>query len=119
MVKPPYLAAIGEGGNRWINGASMENWGLEFNLGYRNKTRFGMAYDINANISTYRNKVTKLPADVQNSYGGDGDKDNIFGASVEFSLWLCGGRHLQNTRRCGQCSPNKTVRDWDASATVT
>ena len=79
LVKPPYLAAIGEGGNRWINGASMENWGLEFNLGYRNKTRFGMAYDINANISTYRNKVTKLPADVQNSYGGDGDKDNILG----------------------------------------
>ena len=38
-----------------------------------------MAYDINANISTYRNKVTKLPADVQNSYGGDGDKDNILG----------------------------------------
>lgn len=79
LVLPPYLAAIGEGGNRWVNGASMQNWGLEFNLGYRNTTHFGLTYDISANISSYRNKVTYLPEDVQNSYGGDGDKDNILG----------------------------------------
>lgn len=79
LVLPPYLAAIGEGGNRWVNGASMQNWGLEFNLGYRNTTRFGLTYDISANISSYRNEVTYLPEDVQNSYGGDGDKDNILG----------------------------------------
>lgn len=79
LVLPPYLAAIGEGGNRWVNGASMQNWGLEFNLGYRNTTHFGLTYDISANISSYRNKVTYLPEDVQNSYGGDGNKDNILG----------------------------------------
>lgn len=82
LVLPPYLAAIGEGGNRWVNGASMENWGLEFNLGYRNNTRFGLKYDIVANISSYQNKMTHLPEEVQNAYGGDGDKDNILGHPI-------------------------------------
>ncbi len=79
LILPPYLAVIGEGGSRWVNGASMENWGLEFTLGYRNKTNFGLAYDVTANLSSYRNEVTYLPEDVQNSYGGNGDKDNILG----------------------------------------
>src|SRR5690606_14451913 len=35
LVLPPYLGAIGEGGNRWVNGASMENKGVEFALLYR------------------------------------------------------------------------------------
>lgn len=79
LILPPYLAVIGDGGSRWVNGASMENWGLEFTLGYRNKTNFGLAYDVTANLSSYRNEVTYLPEDVQNSYGGNGDKDNILG----------------------------------------
>lgn len=79
LILPPYLAVIGEGGSRWVNGASMENWGVEFTLGYRNKTSFGLTYDVTANLSGYRNKVTYLPEDVQNSYGGNGDKDNILG----------------------------------------
>lgn len=80
LVLPPYLAAIGEGGNRWVNGASMENKGFEATLGYRGKTApAGLVYEINANISTYRNKVTYLPPDVQNAYGGNGQDDNILG----------------------------------------
>ena len=82
LVLPPYLAVMGEGGERWVNGASMENWGLEFSLGYRNSTEFGLSYDITANISSYRNKVTHLPEEVQNSYGGNGDNDNILGRSL-------------------------------------
>lgn len=79
LVMPPYLAAIGEGGERWLNGASMENKGFESSLGYRKSTYGGFSYDISANISSYRNKVTHLPEDVQNAYGGDGDQDNILG----------------------------------------
>ena len=29
LINPPYLAVLGEGGNEWLNGASMENKGLE------------------------------------------------------------------------------------------
>lgn len=79
LFLPAYLAVTGEGGDRWYNGASMENKGYEFSLGYRNKTSGGFAYDITANISGYKNKVTKLPEEVKNSYGGNGKEDNILG----------------------------------------
>jgi TonB-linked SusC/RagA family outer membrane protein len=77
LIKPPYLGAIGEGGYQWQNGASMENRGMELTLGYRNKTAFGLNYDIAGNLSGYRNKITKLPESVVNSYGGNGTTDNI------------------------------------------
>jgi hypothetical protein len=38
LIRPPYLGAIGEGGYNWVNGASMQNQGLELVLGYRDKT---------------------------------------------------------------------------------
>jgi len=82
LVNPPYLAAIGEGGNHWVNGASMENKGLEFTIGYRGKTSFGLEYDLTANISGYRNKITKLPESVVNNYGGNGTTDNILGKPI-------------------------------------
>ncbi|MDP4201685.1 MAG: TonB-dependent receptor [Bacteroidota bacterium] len=82
LVNPPYLAAIGEGGNHWVNGASIENKGLEFTVGYRGKTSFGLEYDVTANISGYRNKITKLPESVVNNYGGNGTTDNILGKPI-------------------------------------
>ena len=30
LVQTPYIAAMGEGGEPWVNGASMNNQGLEF-----------------------------------------------------------------------------------------
>lgn len=79
LVEPPYLGVIGEGGRKWYNGAAMENKGYEVSLGYRNNTAFGLAYDISANISGYRNKITKLPKEVENAYGGNGKGENILG----------------------------------------
>ncbi|WP_417884927.1 SusC/RagA family TonB-linked outer membrane protein [Zunongwangia sp.] len=82
LVLPPYLGAIGEGGNRWVNGASMENKGWEFALTYRNETDGGFTYEVSGNISANRNKITFLPKEVQNSYGGDGEDDNILGRPI-------------------------------------
>jgi TonB-linked SusC/RagA family outer membrane protein len=82
LIRPPYLGAIGEGGDQWQNGASMENKGLELTLGYRNKTAFGLNYDITGNISGYRNKITKLPESVILAYGGIAT-DNILGRPVD------------------------------------
>ena len=74
LVLPPYLGVIGEGGNRWVNGASMENKGWEFTLGYQDETSFGLKYDISVNVSANKNKITELPDEVRNNYGGDGCK---------------------------------------------
>ncbi|WP_418264165.1 SusC/RagA family TonB-linked outer membrane protein [Flavobacterium faecale] len=82
LVLPPYLGVIGEGGSRWVNGASMENEGWEASLGYRDETSFGLKYDISANVSGNKNKITQLPDEVKNNYGGDGLEDNILGRPI-------------------------------------
>ena len=46
LVLPPYLGVIGEGGSRWVNGASMENEGIEVALQYRNQTNWGLKYEV-------------------------------------------------------------------------
>lgn len=82
LVQPPYLGAIGEGGNRYVNGASMENKGWEVALGYRDETAGGFTYDISGNFSANKNRITQLPTAVRNSYGGDGLNDNILGRPI-------------------------------------
>ena len=74
LVEMAGIAAMGEGSKQWINAGEMKNTGFELNLGYRNSTSFGLKYDLNANISTYRNEVTALPATVaaNGTFGGNG-----------------------------------------------
>ena len=82
LVLPPYIAVVGEGGNQWVNGASMKNTGVEMMLGYRGKIGNDLKFDVTGNVATYRNTVTSVPASVINNYGGDGNKDNILGHSI-------------------------------------
>lgn len=79
LVQMVGIAAMGEGSTQWINAGEMENRGVEFNIGYRNETSSGFKYDITANLSTYRNKITKLPATVaaNGTFGGNGVKSVI------------------------------------------
>ncbi|WP_187264421.1 SusC/RagA family TonB-linked outer membrane protein [Pontibacter beigongshangensis] len=78
LLLPPYIGTLGEGGNQWVNGASMQNKGLELTLG--NRTQIGDLFlDLNANFDMYRNKITHLPSEVVNAYGGDGRGQNILG----------------------------------------
>ncbi|MDH6306772.1 TonB-linked SusC/RagA family outer membrane protein [Parabacteroides sp. PF5-5] len=78
LVKPPYIATIGFGGDSYVNGASMENWGLEFALTYNQKIG-EVDLSVTGNIASYRNKITKLPEDVINSYPGNGNDQTILG----------------------------------------
>lgn len=83
------IAAMGEGSSQWINAGAMKNNGFEFNLGYRGRTESGFVYDINANISSYRNEITELPATVaaNGTFGGNGVKSVIghpYGAQVGY-----------------------------------
>lgn len=89
LVYMPGIAAMGEGSSQWINAGEMENRGFEFNIGYRNTTNFGLKYDITANISSYSNKITKLPATVaaNGTFGGNGVQSVIghpMGAQVGY-----------------------------------
>lgn len=89
LINMPGIAVMGEGSSQWINAGEMENRGFEFNIGYRNQTHFGLKYDVTANISSYRNKITALPTTVaaNGTFGGNGVKSVIghpMGAQVGY-----------------------------------
>lgn len=79
LIKPTVAAAAGEGADRYENGASMQNRGFELLVGTRGTTGFGLKYDVSANFSNWRNKVTYLPQSVLAEYGGNGTTDTILG----------------------------------------
>jgi TonB-linked SusC/RagA family outer membrane protein len=82
LVNLPYLAVVGEGGDQFVNGASIQNKGWEFLLGYQNKLANGLTYNITGNVSTFRNKLTFLPDEVINAYGGNGQDVTRIGHSI-------------------------------------
>lgn len=81
LVRTPYIAVMGEGGEPWINGASMNNQGVEFALTYRSEPTREFQWSVTANIGTYKTELTELPIDVINRYAGDGVRDLIIGRS--------------------------------------
>ena len=88
LVFMPSIAVMGEGASQWINAGEMENKGIELNVGYRGDIG-PVKYDVSANIGTYRNKITKLPATVaaNGTFGGNGVESVIghpMGAQVGY-----------------------------------
>ncbi len=79
LVQTPYIAAMGEGGEPWINGADMNNRGIEFEIGYKNDPKNAFRYSISANIGTYKTKIISIPQNVINKYPGNGTDDNVIG----------------------------------------
>jgi TonB-linked SusC/RagA family outer membrane protein len=73
LIQPPILAAVGEGKLRWVNGATKENKGFEIVLGYRNRSG-AFTYSINANLASFKDKITELPEEVRTAYPGNQEK---------------------------------------------
>ena len=78
LVTPPTLGVLGEGAGQTVNGATMENRGYEFLLTFRDR-KGDFRYSITANMSAYKNKVTKLPNEVITQYAGNGLDKTIIG----------------------------------------
>lgn len=79
LVQTPYIAAMGEGGEPWINGADMNNQGLEFEIGFRSNPERAFRYGISANLGSYKTKIMSIPENVINKYPGDGVHDLVVG----------------------------------------
>lgn len=89
LVEMVGIAAMGEGTTQWINAGEVVNNGVEFNIGWRNTTSCGFMYEVTGNISTYRNKITALPATIaaKGTFGGNGVESVIghpMGAQVGY-----------------------------------
>lgn len=82
LINPAYLAVIGEGGSRYVNGASMENKGLEAFVTYSGDVAPGLTLTMTGNVATYRNRITYLPDEVLTSYPGNGQDKTILGRSI-------------------------------------
>ena len=80
LIKPPYLAVLGAGGSMWQNGATMENKGWEFVAGYNDEIG-DFNYRITANVGSFKDKITYLPASVVRAYPGNVEK-TIVGQSL-------------------------------------
>ncbi|MCG8581984.1 MAG: TonB-dependent receptor [Bacteroidales bacterium] len=61
LIKPNKMApSAGFGEDVSANLGTVKNSGLEFEVGWRNTTSFGLKYGVNLNISTLKNEVTEV-----------------------------------------------------------
>ncbi len=60
LIQLPLPQSLGLPNNPWVNAGSVRNRGIELSLAYDGKAGSDFNYHINANLSTYRNKVTDL-----------------------------------------------------------
>ena len=60
LIQLPLLQALGLPNWPWVNADSVNNHGVEFSLGHNGKAGKDFTYSIDANLSTYWNKVTDL-----------------------------------------------------------
>lgn len=81
LINPPYLGILGEGGNEWMNGASLQNKGLEAILTYSKTLSQDLSLSISGNISHNDLKITYLPNNAIIGYPGNGTTYTIIGRS--------------------------------------
>lgn len=79
LIQPPFLAAEGEGGNRWFNAAAKTVRGFDARVRYQDDVR-GVEYDLTGTFGLYRDEITELPEDVIDAFPGNVEQD-ILGRS--------------------------------------
>ena len=80
LISPDFIAVRGEGGNRFVNGATVEIDGAEGFLRYRG-TFESFNFSVTGNLSHYKDEIIELPSDVIRSYPGNAEQ-TILGESM-------------------------------------
>jgi TonB-linked SusC/RagA family outer membrane protein len=70
LIKPPVASVLGEGQQRFVNGASTSNKGWELVLGYSDTLENGLNFNVTTNFGATKNKITELPEEVRTAYPG-------------------------------------------------
>jgi TonB-dependent starch-binding outer membrane protein SusC len=102
LIKPPIASAIGEGQQKWVNGATKDNQGWELALAWQDNLESGFNYSVSTNFGAFHDKITKLPEEVVAGYKGLPDNtilghsqyeefgyksDGIFQNQAEVDAW--------------------------------
>ncbi|AZI26349.1 TonB-dependent receptor [Pedobacter sp. G11] len=98
LIRPAYLAVIGEGGSRFANGASMKNTGFEFILSWNKQVGKDWNINITGNASAYNNEVTELPSEILTSYPGNGTDKTILGRPINSLFGYVADGVFKNTQ---------------------
>ncbi len=77
LIQPPVISALGEGQLQFLNGATKSNKGWEFALSYRKEVSKDLNYEVSANASHFKDKITKLPEEVRTGYPGNAEQTII------------------------------------------
>ncbi len=80
LISPAYLAVQGEGGTRFVNGASVKTKGFEIAVGYKDQVG-AFNYSVVGNVGHYSDRITDLPDNVVHSYPGNAEQ-TILGRSM-------------------------------------
>jgi TonB-linked SusC/RagA family outer membrane protein len=80
LIRPPVASAVGEGQEQFLNGATIENTGWEFSLGYNGNRGKDFTYAVSANLSRFQDEISRLPEEVRTAYPGNAVK-TILGES--------------------------------------
>jgi TonB-linked SusC/RagA family outer membrane protein len=100
LVLPPRLAVLGEGSDRWENGATMESRGWEIAIGYNENSRdFG--YGIDVSLSSSQDEVTFVPESVVRDFPGNVEK-TIIGHSITSNFGYVADGIFQNEQEVEQ-----------------
>jgi TonB-linked SusC/RagA family outer membrane protein len=73
LIYPPVPAAVGEGGQRWENGATVRNRGFEFVIGFQER-QGRLRYSILGTVQHFKDEITYLPEAVVRAYPGNVEK---------------------------------------------
>ncbi len=82
LIQPVPIAAIGDGKNRFANGADMETNGWEGQITYNSQRTGDWTYSVSLNLSHYSDQITALPEGLWASYPGN-EEQNIIGQSAD------------------------------------
>lgn len=78
LMRPGYVATLGEGASKWVNGADIDNKGYEFSLNYIDKLG-DLGIELNGVFSHNKQTIVHVPIDVINNFAGNGEDQNILG----------------------------------------
>ncbi len=80
LIRPAFIAVIGNGGDRWANGATMKVRGAELTARYE-RIAGALTWSVGGNAAAYRDRITQLPPEVVRTYPNNAEQ-TILGRSV-------------------------------------
>lgn len=85
LIQPPIASAVGEGKEKWLNGASIQTDGWELALNYSTTLKNDLSFTISTNFGATKDKITDLPEEARTAYPGTAE-NSIIGHS-QFSIF--------------------------------